>query len=93
VLLVLVEAEAGPALCEALLFLGICEGLRQTQVSLLGSRSDLDATLGQIQLSLGHGVNIDSEKEELGVRLQVCIEGYLSILVGCHIEEGQGGVP
>jgi len=93
VLLVLVKAETSSALCEALLFLGICQGLRQTQVSLLGSRGHLDATLGQIQLSLGHGVYIDSEKEELGVRLQVCIEDYLSILVGCHIEEGQGGVP
>ena len=45
-LLILNNVKTGPALSEALLFLGISEWLGKTQVSLLRERSDLDATLG-----------------------------------------------
>jgi hypothetical protein len=45
-LLILNNVKTGSALSEALLFLGVSEGLSETQVSLLRDRSDLDATVG-----------------------------------------------
>jgi hypothetical protein len=44
-LLILNNVKTGPALSEALLFLGVSEGLSETQISLLRDRSDLDSTI------------------------------------------------
>jgi hypothetical protein len=44
-LLILNNVKTGPALSEALLFLGVSKGLSETKVSFLRDRSDLDATI------------------------------------------------
>jgi hypothetical protein len=58
-LLILNNINAGSALSEALLFLGVSERLGKTEVSLLRGGSDLDSTLSQIQLPLGYRVHIN----------------------------------
>ena len=44
-------------------------------------------------MSLGYGIHINSQQEELCVRLKIGIESYFSLLVGCKIEKREGSVP
>jgi hypothetical protein len=91
-LLILNNIKAGSALSEALLFLRVCERLGETKVSLLRGGSDLYSTLSQVQLPLGYRVHINCEQEELSVRLEVGVESYFSLLVGCKVEKREGSI-
>jgi hypothetical protein len=91
-LLILNNIKTSPALSESLLFLGVSEWLGKTKVSLLRGGSDLYSTLSQVQLSLGYRVHINCKQEELSVRLEVGVESYFSLLVGCKVEKREGSI-